>query len=204
MIVIIDYDVGNLSSIQNMLRRVGAEAAISRDPETIQRATKLILPGVGAFDHGVTKLRDRGLVEVLNQRVLRDRVPILGICLGAQIFTEKSEEGKLPGLGWFDAVTVRFALPPNSNLKVPHMGWSDVTPCKPSRLFAGIEKDARFYFVHSYHFSAGTDSDVLAEASHGSMFHAALEKENIFAVQFHPEKSHRYGMRLLKNFVELA
>lgn len=206
MIVIVDYGMGNLGSVANMLRRLGVEACIAGDPAGVARADKLILPGVGAFDQGMHNLRGRGLIEVLRERVLEQEVPLLGICLGMQLLTRSSEEGSLPGLGWFAADTIRFSLPAQSAddgqaLKIPHMGWKQVRVSKQEPLFKGLEDGARFYFVHSYHVVVEQE-DIAAVAEHGRDFVAAMQKGHISGVQFHPEKSHRYGMALLRNFAE--
>lgn len=200
MIAIVDYGMGNLGSIRNMLRRLGVEAAVTSDHSAIQSAQKLILPGVGAFDHGMQNLSRLGLIPVLNDVAIGKKTPILGICLGMQLLSQSSEEGQLPGLGWIDAETVRFRFPENSDrLKIPHMGWNFITCKKPHPLLEGLA-DSRFYFVHSYHVRCNRSEDVLATCSHGVGFTAAVCKENILGTQFHPEKSHRFGMTLLKNF----
>ncbi len=203
MITIVDYGLGNLGSISNMLRKIGARCEISGDPVHIGKAQKLILPGVGAFDNGMENLTRLGLVAPLSRRVQQDKVPILGICLGAQLLTRRSEEGKLPGLGWIDADTILFfSRQPVAGLKVPHMGWNDLIVKKPSALFEeGSEQ--RFYFVHSYHFLCDKPEDPLAAANYGYEFTAAFNRGNVFGVQFHPEKSHRYGMELLRRFAAL-
>jgi len=203
MLTIVDYGVGNLASIKNMLKKIGAEAQISSDPSVISAAEKLILPGVGAFDTCAQKLQESGLTGLLNQKALVEKIPVLGICVGMQLLMSGSEEGILPGLGWINGKIIRFRqdqLP--SELKIPHMGWTDVFPNKSSRLFDNMYEDPRFYFVHSYHPAADNDSDVLVYAQYGYKFAAGLEHENIMGVQFHPEKSHKFGMKLLDNFVK--
>lgn len=203
MIVIVDYRMGNLGSIANILRKVGAEAVISRDVAVIGNATKLILPGVGAFDEGMKNIGALGLREALDRRVLRDHVPTLGICLGMQLMARGSEEGEMPGLGWIAGDVKRFRFTQaHARLKVPHMGWNTVRPEKESMLLAGFPEPPRFYFVHSYYVACDDAGDVLATASYGGEFTAAVQKENIAGVQFHPEKSHKFGMRLFKNFLE--
>lgn len=202
MIVIVDIGMGNLGSILNMLRKIKIEAKISSSPEEIKQADKLILPGVGAFDNAIQSLKSRGLIEVLSQKVLEERTPILGICLGMQMFGKKSEEGKLDGLGWIDAETVRFRI--NSNgLKVPHMGWNTIEVKGDPGIFKGIE-EPRFYFVHSYHLVCQKEGDVLATTHYEYDFVSAVHKSNIWGTQFHPEKSHRFGMKVFSNFVELG
>lgn len=203
MIVIIDSGVGNVGSIANMLRKVGAEPMVSRDPGVIDRAEKLILPGVGAFDEGMSVLQRHGLVEVLTERVLRAGVPILGLCLGMQLLTRGSEEGRLPGLAWLDARTVRFRFSAGEGgLRVPHMGWNEVRPCRSHPLLAGLDGEARFYFAHSYHVECADRALVLGETGYGRPFASAISRDNIMGLQFHPEKSHRFGLTVLKNFAE--
>lgn len=203
MITIIDYGMGNLNSVANMINRLGGQAMRTSDPVLIAEAEKIILPGVGAFDQGMQNIRDGGWIDALNDAVLRRRVPLLGICLGMQLMCKSSEEGKLPGMGWIDAEVKRFRLPAESAVKVPHMGWNAVAVVKPNPLISGDEGEQRFYFVHSYHAVCKQSEDVLAIAQHGYDFPAAFGHGNIFGVQFHPEKSHRFGMALLKKFVEL-
>lgn len=202
-ITIIDYGVGNLGSIQNMLKKLGAQSEIATDVSAIERATKIILPGVGAFDAGMMQLNQSGLGPALDTAVLQRRVPVAGICLGMQLMTEGSEEGGLPGLGWAPAKTIRFLPSPNEIMKIPHMGWSIVTEAKQSPALDFLEDESRFYFVHSYHVVCSNRDDVLLTAQYGSVcFDAAFERENILGFQFHPEKSHRFGMTLLKAFLE--
>lgn len=201
MITIIDYGMGNLGSIANMLRKLGVEAVVSHSADDIDRAEKLILPGVGSFDHGMRNLRERGLVPVLEDQVHRRATPLLGICLGMQLMGRGSAEGCEPGLGWIDADNVRLRPgPDNDRLKVPHMGWNTV------RLAAdgpdSLGSDSRFYFVHSFHLACRDDGDVLAWTTHGVPFVSAVRRDNLLGVQFHPEKSHRFGLRLLGDFAE--
>ena len=203
MIVIVDYGVGNLGSIINMLKKVGVKAAASSDPEVIEQAEKLILPGIGAFDAGMEKLNERGLVPLLNQLVLEKKIPVLGLCLGLQLMTKKSEEGKLAGLGWFDAETIRYKFgPAQADLKVPHMGWNTIEVRRPHPLLSELEPESRFYFVHSFYVKCHKAEAVLAETDYGGYFHSVVGEGNIMGAQFHPEKSHKYGMRLLKNYAE--
>jgi len=203
MLFVIDYGTGNISSIISMLKKVGfRDVDITNQIDKIHIATKLILPGVGHFDYGMAQLKKSGLIEALNQRVLHDKIPILGICLGAQLLTKGSEEGNEPGLGWINAQTVRFDENRlDTKLKVPHMGWSDVTLKKQSRLFDQMPDPSRFYFVHKYHMVCAEPQDELLTSTHGYTFTAAVEHDNIMGVQFHPEKSHKFGMQLLANFV---
>jgi imidazole glycerol-phosphate synthase subunit HisH len=205
MIVIVDYGAGNLASISNMLRRLGVDVAISSDSRVIEIAEKIILPGVGAFDHAMRKLREGALLPVLEQRVVHERVPLLGLCLGAQLLTRSSEEGAERGLGWVDAVTVRFD-PSRAieRIAIPHMGWSDVKSIKGHALLATEELEPRFYFAHSYHIQSSDPELTIGTATHGYEFPAAIAAGNIMGVQFHPEKSHVFGLRLLRNFCELG
>lgn len=203
MIVVVDYRMGNLGSIANILRKVGAEAVVSGDSSVIANATKLILPGVGAFDEGMKNIDALGLHDVLDRRVLRDHVPTLGICLGMQLMARGSEEGEKPGFGWIAADVKRFRfLQADARLKVPHMGWNDLKSIKPATLLSGFPGIPRFYFVHSYYMSCDDSSDVLATAYYGIDFPAAIQRDNIMGVQFHPEKSHKFGIALFRNFVE--
>lgn len=205
MIVIVDYGMGNLSSIANMLRKAGSQTVISSDPRDILAAQKLILPGVGAFDSGMKNLSERGLIDPLNRAVCERKVPILGLCLGMQLMTRRSEEGSASGLGWIDAETVRFRFAGRSvTPKVPHMGWNTTRVAKGSLLMRELAHDARFYFAHSYYLVCGHDDDVLSRTTYGLGFPSAIERDNVFGVQFHPEKSHRFGLQLLKNFSEMA
>lgn len=203
MIVIVDYEMGNVGSIRNMLKRVGTDATITASIDAVRSATKLILPGVGAFDTGMQHIESLGLTEVLNQRALRDRIPVLGICLGMQLLTRSSEEGKMPGLGWIAADTVRFRFDGQQGLKVPHMGWNKVRPMRNHPLFAGLDDDPAFYFVHSYFVKCDDDGDAVGCTPYGGEFASVIAHDNIWGTQFHPEKSHRFGMRLLSNFANL-
>jgi imidazole glycerol-phosphate synthase subunit HisH len=204
LITIIDYDAGNLRSISNMLRVLGVRSQFTRDPLLLSRADKLILPGVGHFDYGMTQLKQSGLIPVLNELVLEKRVPILGICLGAQLLTRGSDEGSEPGLGWIEAETIRFDRSMlGSNLRVPHMGWADTEFASSHPLFRGFNETPRFYYVHSFHLSCDSPETEFSWATHGYRFVSGIGRDNIWGVQFHPEKSHRFGKQLLKNFAEL-
>ncbi|GLH30790.1 imidazole glycerol phosphate synthase subunit HisH 2 [Pseudomonas sp. BR1R-5] len=202
MIVVVDYGVGNIASVLNMLKRVGAKAKASNDRAEIEHADKLILPGVGAFDAGMQTLRSSGLVEVLNEQVLNKRKPVMGVCLGSQMLGNGSEEGCEPGLGWIDMDIVRFEK--RDGRKVPHMGWNEVTPQLQHPILSGIDQQSRFYFVHSYYMLPRHVENTLLTANYDQQFTAAVIKDNIFGFQFHPEKSHKFGMQLFKNFVELV
>jgi imidazole glycerol-phosphate synthase subunit HisH len=202
MIVVVDYGMGNLGSIVNMVRKIGHSATISADPEVIGRAEKLILPGVGSFDRGMRSLEERELVPVLRDRVMGQGTPILGICLGMQLLSQGSEEGTRPGLGWISARTVRFRFPgAERRLPVPHMGWNIVKVTQPSPLFEDAETERRFYFVHSFHVECDREDEVLARTPYGFDFVSCVQKDHVMGTQFHPEKSHRFGMELLRGFV---
>lgn len=197
-IVIIDFGMGNLGSIKNMFEAVGMEAVITRDISKIQKAKKLILPGVGAFDEGMKNLKNFKLVEVIKKQVQIKKIPILGICLGMQLLTDESEEGKLKGLGLIQAKTKKFVF--SNGLKIPHMGWNNIKILKKHFLISGLNNLSRFYFVHSYHVELKDKKDALLSTNYGGDFISAFLKDNIMGVQFHPEKSHRFGIELLKNF----
>lgn len=205
MITIIDYRAGNPESVKNMLKKAGAPSVITSDQDTVAKADKLILPGVGHFDYGMKRLAEAKLIEPMRHAALDRKIPFLGICLGAQLMTEGSEEGTEPGLGWIPGKTIKFEFDAkHPDLKVPHMGWSDVFPKKDSRLLQGMHADPRFYFVHAFHLKPARPEDVLLTSEYGFEFIAAFEHENLIGVQFHPEKSHKFGMKLLQNFVELC
>jgi len=203
MIIIVDYGMGNLGAINNMLKKIGVPCKISCDPSDIKEAAKLILPGVGAFDTGMENLVDRGLADLIIQSVRVQKKPLLGICLGMQLLTDSSEEGNRKGLGLLEGKTVRFnfnSLKPRP--KIPHMGWNTVKILQKDPLFYGLEEENRFYFVHSFHVLCKNKNHVLGSTRYGYDFSAALASENVMGVQFHPEKSHKFGMKLLTNFAE--
>lgn len=205
MIVILDYKIGNIGSLLNMLKKIGASVLVSSKIEDIERAEKLILPGVGAFDKGIENLKNSGFFSVLENKVKKEKIPIFGICLGMELFSKKSEEGKLAGLGWIDSETIKFSFnSPKNNLKVPHMGWNEINPQKNDPLLEGLNEKTRFYFAHSYHLVCSKKENVLALTNHGYDFPSIVRQDNIWGVQFHPEKSHNFGMRLLKNFIDLC
>lgn len=201
-IVIVDYGTGNPVSVQNMLRKIGVDSYVSHSPKEIADAQKLILPGVGSFDPGMAQLENSGLVPVLNELILEKKRPILGICLGMQLMTKGSEEGNNPGLGWIDAETLRFNFDPSHRIRIPHMGWNVTMVKKPNILFDAHATEERFYFVHSYHVACNDKRDILTETTYGIEFASSFQKDNIVGVQFHPEKSHRFGYQLLKRFAE--
>ena len=199
MIAIVDFDIGNLAAVANMLQRVGAACVITGDPHAIERADGLILPGNGAFDSCMRALRTTGLVPLLERRVLHERVPLLGICVGAQMLGHGSEEGSENGLGWMNLSVRRFVDSPG--LPVPHMGWNGTRVLNASHpLTQNLEPDPRFYFVHSYYLVPADEGDVLLSTDYGIPFAAGVGRDNIAGVQFHPEKSHRFGKQLLGNF----
>ena len=201
MTVIVDYGLGNLGSIQNMLNHIGCDAAISSEHDKIRAADKLILPGVGSFDQGMKNLVERGLIPLLHKKVLEEKTPVLGICLGMQLMTHGSEEGELDGLGWMNARTLRFD-PSASGKKfpVPHMGWEYVSEVRASDLMKEMKEDPKFYFAHSYYVRCANRQEVILQTDYIQPFDSAFQKGTILGVQFHPEKSHAYGMQLLTNF----
>jgi glutamine amidotransferase len=202
MIIIVDYGVGNLTSIQNMFKRLSISACCSNNPEAIAAAQSLLLPGVGHFDSCLRGFNNSGLRPIIEQKAA-EGCPILGICVGAQMMTRGSEEGQEPGLGWVGADTVRFDFA-EKDLPVPHMGWNELEVCNPSPLWSDLPGEPRFYFAHSYHFRFDDAADVTGQAYYGHSFPCAFRKNNIFGVQFHPEKSHIFGMKVLQNFAGLA
>jgi glutamine amidotransferase len=202
MITIIDYGMGNLGSILNMLKRIGAQAKISSSINEIQVAEKILLPGVGAFDAAIQRIDDLGLRETLVNKANVDKIPFLGICLGMQLMTNSSEEGCLKGLGIIDSETKKFKFD-NNTMKIPHMGWNFVHFKKESPLTEGFTNEFRFYFVHSYYVKCNDESNVLMQTEYGNKFDSIIQRSNVFGAQFHPEKSHKYGMKLLENFSKI-
>lgn len=202
MVTIIDYGLGNLASIKNMMKKIGVQSVISSSVEQIAKADKLILPGVGHFAKGMENLHNSGIIPILNEVVIVKKKPILGICLGMQLMTKHSEEGDVEGLGWIDALTMKFNLA-NPSLKIPHMGWTDVKFNLDDKLSVDLKESARFYFVHSYFVKCNREENILASTKYENWFHSGIINGNIRGVQFHPEKSHKFGMQLLKNFAGL-
>ena len=204
MITIVDYGLGNIRAFLNVYKRLNIEARAVSDAATLAGATKVILPGVGHFDHAMERLQASGMRQTLDALVLGQSVPVLGICVGMQMLATTSDEGTQPGLGWIDGHVRSFQdWAPTSELPMPHMGWNDVRPASSSDIFGQLDLDSRFYFLHSYFFECAAADDVLATANYGADFACAVRHANIFGVQFHPEKSHHFGTRLLQNFAEL-
>ena len=203
MISIVNYGLGNLKSVLNMINKIGGQATIETNPKVLDHADKIILPGVGAFDYSMSNLNKNGWINALNEAVLARKVPVLGICLGMQLMCKSSEEGIIPGLGWIDADVKKFNYPLDSNFKIPHMGWNTVNIKKSNPLITDKENEQRFYFVHSYHVVCNNMKDILTTSHHGYEITSAFSHNNIYGVQFHPEKSHRFGMALLKKFIEM-
>ena len=204
MITIVDYGLGNIRAFLNVYKRFNIDATTATTSDQLRGATKVILPGVGSFDRAMELLTQSGMREALDDLALRQRVPVLGVCVGMQILGRDSDEGALPGLGWIDGRVRRLSSQvAGGALPVPHMGWNDIRPVARHRLFDGLEEGARFYFLHSYYFECDRDEDTIAVSGYGLDFACAAGAGNIVGVQFHPEKSHHYGARLLRNFAEM-
>jgi glutamine amidotransferase len=202
-IVIVDYRTGNTNSIKRALDRIGYQCVISSQVKDITQADRLILPGVGHFAKAMANLEELGLLDALNETVLIKHKAVLGICLGMELMGTMSHEGNMPGLQWLEAEAVRFKVSTTARHKVPHMGWNRVRLKKPSALMKGVDQLSEFYFAHSYHLKIIDQSDLLTETEYGIPFPSAVERNNIFGVQFHPEKSHGIGVQVLKNFIEM-
>lgn len=204
MISILNYGMGNLGSIQNMLKKLNIQSQIINSPEECQDVQKLILPGVGHFEEGMRVLNENGWLPILNQKVMDEQIPVLGICLGMQLMAKCSEEGNCDGLNWIDANVKRFKFEEQS-MKVPHMGWNEVLPKFSSPLFEGFEilEDIRYYHVHSYYVELNSPEFEIAKTVYGIPFTSAFQKNNIYGVQFHPEKSHKFGLKMLSNFAKI-
>ena len=203
MITIVDYGMGNLGSIFNMFKKIGVQSKITSDKIEIEKASKILLPGVGSFDAAMSKIKELDFQSLLNFKALEEKIPVLGICLGMQLLTNSSEEGNLPGLGWIPAETLKFKFDANQNLKIPHMGWNMVQKNRTSKLTDDFEEEARFYFVHSYYVKCKNDANSILKTNYGFTFDSVIQKDNIYGAQFHPEKSHKFGMKLFKNFSEI-
>ena len=202
MIVVIDYGMGNLHSVAKALKRIHVDTKISSDAADISSAHKLILPGVGHYKREMENLRDLGIIDVLNKSVIDNKIPILGICLGMQLFTKHSEEGDVEGLGWLDAKTVKFSFENQTKFRIPHIGWNTIHMENKSPLFDNIKDSESFYFVHSYYVTCEIQVEITSHTEYGCRFTSSIAKENIFATQFHPEKSHDQGLAVLKNFID--
>lgn len=200
MISIIDYGLGNVLAFRNVYEQLNIPVSIARDASDLAKSTKLILPGVGAFDYAMERLAASGMRGPIEELVLQKKMPLLGVCVGMQMLADSSEEGGQDGLAWIDGTVRKFR---GDSLALPHMGWNDVKQAPAAKLFADMENDARFYFLHSYYFECRDAGDVLATSDYGGEFSCAVKKGNIYGVQFHPEKSHHWGKQLLKNFAEL-
>jgi glutamine amidotransferase len=197
--------MGNLGSIKNMFKYIGVESKIESDLDKIKNASKILLPGVGSFDTAMKKINESGLKEVLNEKALKEQVPVLGICLGMQLLTNSSEEGILDGLGWVDAKTMSFKSVIDKKYRIPHMGWNIVSESNESKLTDGFKDfdETRFYFVHSYFVKVENEKNSILKTDYGLKFDSAIQKDNIFGAQFHPEKSHKFGMNIFKNFAKI-
>jgi imidazole glycerol-phosphate synthase subunit HisH len=201
MITIIDYGLGNILAFANVYKQLNVPVSVARSAKDVRAASRIILPGVGAFDHAIELLDRSGMRSALEEAVRGRHVPVVGICVGMQILADSSEEGRLPGLGWIPGAVCKFdAAKLAQKTRLPHMGWNDVRPLAAGGLFAGLENDARFYFLHSYYFQNQRPEDALAVSDYGMEFSCAVRSGNVSGVQFHPEKSHHYGVQLLKNF----
>ena len=204
MIAIVHYGLGNVQAIANIYRRLNLPVEIVTDGARLAVAERIVLPGVGAFDWAMSQLNDSGMRPALEAAMRSQRKPVLGICVGMQMLADRSDEGVLPGLGWVAGTVRRFDQGSAvSEMRLPHMGWNDVRPRQPGGLFAGLEAQARFYFLHSYYFAPANPESTLAETDYHGVFAASVRVGNVFGVQFHPEKSHQWGVQLLKNFAEV-
>lgn len=202
MIVVVDCGTGNLQSVVRGLEKADGTATVSSSVDVVADAERLVLPGVGSFGHGMANLERSGLLPVLSQKVLEDKTPLLGICAGHQMLTSYSEEGDVHGLGWIDGTTTRLKSDPHDrSIRIPHMGWNQLHAVADCPLFRGISRDACFYFAHSYSVECHNDAYVVATTEYGRPFVSVVQDQNIFGVQFHPEKSHENGIAVLRNFV---
>lgn len=203
MIGIIDYGVGNIKAFANIYKNLNIPFKIVKDISGFENITKLILPGVGSFDHAMTSLENSGMREKLDELVLEKEIPVIGICVGMQMLAKSSEEGTLNGLGWIDGIVKKFDKSKIKNAPLPHMGWNNLKIEKKNKIFDNLEENPRYYFLHSYYFECENKEDVIATATYGEKFDCMINHKNIYGIQCHPEKSHHNGMQLLKNFGEL-
>ena len=203
MVTIIDYGMGNLGSVFNMFKKIGVDSVITSDIDEVKKAEKILLPGVGAFDNAMKRINKSGLREVLDYKAVEEKIPVLGICLGMQLLTNGSEEGKEKGLGWINANTKKFQIDQENKLKIPHMGWNRVFTSNSNLLTSNFPEEPRFYFVHSYYVEVENPEDSILKTKYGIQFDSAIHNDNIYGAQFHPEKSHKFGMQLLRNFAKL-
>ena len=204
MITIIDYGVGNVLAFQNVFKRLSIPSKIAKCENDLMGSSKLILPGVGHFDYTMSQLNNSGMRDRLDELVLKEKIPVIGICVGMQMMAKKSDEGTLDGLCWIDANVKKFdEATINHHTKLPHMGWNDVKPNENHPLFKGLEQQAIFYFLHSYYFKCSNEENSISKTDYGINFSSSVQLDNIYGIQFHPEKSHSYGERLLKNFANL-
>ena len=204
MVTIIDYGVGNIFAFQNVFKRLNIPSRIAKSEDDLTNIDKLILPGVGHFDYAMSQLNKSGMRNRLDELVLIEKIPVIGICVGMQMMARKSDEGILDGLGWIEAEVKKFDESTiNHHTKLPHMGWNDVTPNKNHPLFRGLEKEAIFYFLHSFYFKCLDEKNSISKTDYGINFSSSVQNDNIYGIQFHPEKSHSYGEKLLENFAKL-
>jgi glutamine amidotransferase len=204
MITLIDYGVGNIFAFQNVYKRLSIPTKIAKNPQDLLNAKKLILPGVGSFDFAMSQLNASGMREKLDELVIQNEIPVIGICVGMQMMGNRSDEGRADGLGWINGDILKFDEKLiNHRTKLPHMGWNDVKPVLENPLFNGLEKDAIFYFLHSYYFKCNNPNDSIAISDYGIFFSSAVNHKNIYGIQFHPEKSHQFGEKLLYNFAKI-
>lgn len=200
MIAIIDYGLGNVKAFATVYKKLNISVIIAKEPTDLINADKIILPGVGAFDYAMQRLEKSGMQHSLNELVIKNSIPVLGVCVGMQMLANSSDEGILPGLGWIDGEVKLFD---RESMCVPHMGWNNIKPVKKTGLFNGLDEDSHFYFLHSYYFKCNNDEDIIAVTDYYNEFTSAANSGNVYGVQFHPEKSHEWGVMLLENFAKL-
>jgi imidazole glycerol-phosphate synthase subunit HisH len=204
MIALIDYGLGNIKAFANVYSTLNIPFVIAKNSEDVKSATKIILPGVGAFDYAMQRLNDSGMCDALNEMVIIKKVPVIGICVGMQMLANRSEEGSLPGLGWIDGEVKKFILPQGSaKMRIPHMGWNNMKPVKQVSLLNGLDQESKFYFLHSYYFKCHIPENVIAVTDYQGVFESIVNNGNVYGIQFHPEKSHGWGVKLLENFAKL-